>query len=156
VVLQAEPDTRVLSDGSGGFGLAGDILQLGNYLGMEGGATYRMGSVNVHADFADIRAYGLSNGDTLLHGIAQTIIVFGSVQGKVVFQKQPSFLSCPAYVPQVVLIGCSHISSGQMQTVKSQLLGFVHQAEDVPNRLPLKLEAAPVLSHAVQMKTVCM
>ena len=35
VILQAEPDTRVLSDGSGGFGLAGDILQLGNYLGME-------------------------------------------------------------------------------------------------------------------------
>ena len=45
VIFQADPDTRILSDGSSGFCLAGDFLQLGNYPGMKGGAAYRMGSV---------------------------------------------------------------------------------------------------------------
>ena len=54
----------------------GDTLQLGNYPMMKGGATYRMGPVNIHADFADIRTDCLANGDPLLDGMGQAVIVF--------------------------------------------------------------------------------
>ena len=53
VIFQTEPDTRVLGDRSGGLRLVGDIFQLGNDLRMKSRSAYGMGSLNVHADFAD-------------------------------------------------------------------------------------------------------
>ena len=57
---------------------------------------------------------------------------------------------------QVALIGFTQVSGGQVQSIEAQLQGFIHQAEDVPNRLPLQLVSAPVLSHTMQMQAVCM
>ena len=61
-----------------------------------------------------------------------------------------------ANIAQVACIGRTQIGGRQVQPIEPQLYGLIQQAEDIPNRLPLELEAAPVLSHAMQMQAVRM
>ena len=84
----------------------------------------------------------------------QTRVVGGGIQGKVVLQVKPPLLCRPPDVFQVRSVGGAHVNGRQVQPFQAELLGFVHQAEDVPDPFPGQLVPTPVLPHAVQVETV--